>query len=82
MRQYIGKCYVNVSAGQESSYSCLHDTMEDTDTREEEITQFFGDRVLRFVLEFIDDKSCQRKNGRPSRFKSDLAAAVKRTAVG
>jgi len=35
----------------------LHDTIEDTDTRPEEISNRFGDEVLSFVLEVTDDKS-------------------------
>ena len=35
----------------------LHDTIEDTETTEEELTQLFGERVCGFVLEVTDDKS-------------------------
>ena len=35
----------------------LHDTIEDTDTRPEEISDRFGEQVLSFVLEVTDDKS-------------------------
>lgn len=35
----------------------LHDTIEDTDTRPEEISDRFGKAVLSFVLEVSDDKS-------------------------
>jgi GTP diphosphokinase / guanosine-3',5'-bis(diphosphate) 3'-diphosphatase len=35
----------------------LHDTIEDTDTTAEEITQLFGDTVCGYVLELTDDKS-------------------------
>lgn len=35
----------------------LHDTIEDTDTTEEEIRQVFGKEVLQIVLEVTDDKS-------------------------
>jgi len=35
----------------------LHDTIEDTDTTEEEITELFGERVAKIVLEVTDDKS-------------------------
>jgi len=34
----------------------LHDTIEDTDTRPEEIRDRFGEEVLSFVLEVTDDK--------------------------
>ena len=39
----------------------LHDTIEDTDTKAEEIAQLFGDRVLRLVLECTDDKSLPKE---------------------
>ena len=35
----------------------LHDTIEDTDTRPEEISDKFGEEVLSLVLEVSDDKS-------------------------
>ena len=35
----------------------LHDTIEDTDTTKEEITELFGERVCGMVLEVTDDKS-------------------------
>lgn len=35
----------------------LHDTIEDTDTSKEEITELFGENVCRMVLEVTDDKS-------------------------
>jgi len=35
----------------------LHDTVEDTNTRPDEIKDRFGDDVLAFVLEVTDDKS-------------------------
>jgi guanosine-3',5'-bis(diphosphate) 3'-pyrophosphohydrolase len=35
----------------------LHDTIEDTETTEGEITQLFGSRVCGYVLEVTDDKS-------------------------
>jgi GTP diphosphokinase / guanosine-3',5'-bis(diphosphate) 3'-diphosphatase len=35
----------------------LHDTIEDTDTTKEEITEIFGEKVCGFVLEVTDDKS-------------------------
>lgn len=42
----------------------LHDTVEDTDTRLEEIRDRFGEQVLSFVMEVTDDKDlpkAQRK---------------------
>jgi guanosine-3',5'-bis(diphosphate) 3'-pyrophosphohydrolase len=35
----------------------LHDTLEDTDTRHEELVDAFGSRVARIVAEVTDDKS-------------------------
>lgn len=35
----------------------LHDTVEDTETTEAEITELFGERVAKMVLEVTDDKS-------------------------
>lgn len=35
----------------------LHDTIEDTDTNPEELSELFGEKVCRFVLEVTDDKS-------------------------
>lgn len=35
----------------------LHDTIEDTETTAEELTERFGSRVTGFVLELTDDKS-------------------------
>ena len=35
----------------------LHDTVEDTDTRPEEIRDRFGEQVLSFVMEVTDDKN-------------------------
>lgn len=39
------------------SAALLHDTIEDTDTREDEILTIFGPSVLNYVLEVSDDKS-------------------------
>jgi guanosine-3',5'-bis(diphosphate) 3'-pyrophosphohydrolase len=35
----------------------LHDTVEDTETRPEEISDRFGEKVLSFVMEVTDDKN-------------------------
>ena len=35
----------------------LHDTVEDTDTTKEEITELFGENVCKMVLELTDDKT-------------------------
>lgn len=34
----------------------LHDTIEDTDTKKEEISRLFGENVCKMVLELTDDK--------------------------
>jgi GTP diphosphokinase / guanosine-3',5'-bis(diphosphate) 3'-diphosphatase len=41
--------------------SILHDTVEDTDTKPEEIRAEFGEDVLALVLEVTDDKSLPKK---------------------
>lgn len=38
----------------------LHDTIEDTKTSKEEITELFGTKVCGYVLEVTDDKSLQK----------------------
>lgn len=38
----------------------LHDTIEDTETTEEEIRDAFGDAVLKLVLECTDDKTLEK----------------------
>ena len=35
----------------------LHDTVEDTETTEQELTELFGEKVCGYVLEVTDDKS-------------------------
>lgn len=39
----------------------LHDTVEDTDTSAEELTELFGENVCKMVLEVTDDKSLPKK---------------------
>jgi guanosine-3',5'-bis(diphosphate) 3'-pyrophosphohydrolase len=39
----------------------LHDTIEDTDTKPEEIEELFGGRVLSFVNEVTDDKTLPKE---------------------
>lgn len=39
----------------------LHDTIEDTDTNPEEITELFGETVKNIVLEVTDDKSLPKQ---------------------
>ena len=38
----------------------LHDTVEDTDTTKEEITELFGENVAEMVMEVTDDKSLSK----------------------
>ena len=38
----------------------LHDTVEDTDTTKEEITELFGEKVCSYVMEVTDDKSLSK----------------------
>lgn len=39
----------------------LHDTVEDTETTAEELTELFGENVCKMVLEVTDDKSLPKK---------------------
>jgi len=39
----------------------LHDTVEDTETTAEELTERFGDRVCKMVLEVTDDKTLPKQ---------------------
>ena len=39
----------------------LHDTIEDTQTTEQELASLFGERVLSMVLEMSDDKSLEKQ---------------------
>lgn len=39
----------------------LHDTIEDTETSEDEIRELFGDRVASIVVEVTDDKSLPKQ---------------------
>ncbi len=41
--------------------AALHDTIEDTETTEEELRTFFGDEIARLVLEMTDDKSLPKQ---------------------
>ena len=38
----------------------LHDTVEDTGTKKEEIAQIFGERACKIVMEVTDDKSLEK----------------------
>ncbi|QQS34007.1 MAG: bifunctional (p)ppGpp synthetase/guanosine-3',5'-bis(diphosphate) 3'-pyrophosphohydrolase [Acidobacteriota bacterium] len=39
----------------------LHDTVEDTDTKPEEIRELFGERIAAYVAEVTDDKSQEKR---------------------
>jgi (p)ppGpp synthase/HD superfamily hydrolase len=60
----------------------LHDTLEDTETTEDEIAARFGPKVLALVLEVTDDPSLTKPEQRAAQiedapFKSPEAAIVK-----
>lgn len=62
--------------------SVLHDTIEDTDTSEEEIQSLFGKEVLGYVLEVTDDKSLPKEERKKMQVvnapkKSDGAKLIK-----
>ena len=47
----------NISDGKVICAALLHDTIEDTETTEEELRRHFGKVITRIVLEVSDDKS-------------------------
>lgn len=60
----------------------LHDTIEDTETSPDEITERFGERVSHLVLEVTDDKSLpkserKRRQVQSAPHKSDGAKMIK-----
>ena len=51
-------CYKNSeSVGDYACIAILHDTIEDTDTKSEELEELFGKKIRRLVEEVTDDKS-------------------------
>ena len=48
----------------------LHDTLEDTNTTETEISELFGTEVLRFVQEVTDDKNLSKKQRKLKQIES------------
>ena len=75
-----------VEAGVEDSdvlvAALLHDTIEDTETKAEEIALHFGDTVCRLVLEVTDDKSLPKQERKRlqvanARSKSEGAKMIK-----
>lgn len=59
---YVGVAFILTSEGKVTNLdvikaALLHDTVEDTDTSFEEISQNFGDVVKNIVVEVTDDKS-------------------------
>lgn len=60
----------------------LHDTIEDTECKKEDIAKEFGDRVLSLVLECTDDKSLPKQERKRLQIvnaphKSPAAACIK-----
>lgn len=60
----------------------LHDTVEDTETTEEELRENFGDDITNIVLEVSDDKSLQKEDRKRKQIEnaatcSDEAKLVK-----
>ncbi len=51
----------NIQDIEKLAASVLHDTVEDTQTRNEEIAELFGDRVAGIVREVTDDKSLPKE---------------------
>ncbi|GAB4214774.1 MAG: HD domain-containing protein [Synechococcales cyanobacterium] len=50
-------CEADIRDPEVLAAALLHDTLEDTDTQPEELTQLFGVRIRDLVLEMTDDKS-------------------------
>lgn len=62
----------------------LHDTLEDTDTDEEEIKRIFGEEILEIVREVTDDKSLEKmeRKRRQVVHAADLSQAAKLIKLG
>jgi guanosine-3',5'-bis(diphosphate) 3'-pyrophosphohydrolase len=62
----------------------LHDTIEDTETTREELTELFGERVCGFVLEVTDDKSLDKaeRKQRQIEHAPHLSAGAKQIKLG
>jgi len=62
----------------------LHDTLEDTDTSEEEIKEVFGEEILEIVLEVTDDKTLEKmeRKRRQVAHAADLSQAAKLIKLG
>ena len=56
----------------------LHDTIEDTDTTEDELRKAFGDRIAGIVAEVTDDKSLDKAERK--RLQIERAAHISREA--
>ncbi len=66
------------------SAAILHDTIEDTNTNEEEIQERFGENVLKVVLEVTDDKSLEKieRKRRQVAHAAELSQAAKLIKLG
>ena len=62
----------------------LHDTIEDTETTPEEITELFGKRVCELVLEVTDDKSLPKATRKQKQIEHSphLSAGAKHIKLG
>jgi len=62
----------------------LHDTLEDTDTDEEEIKKIFGEEILEVVLEVTDDKTLKKVERKRLQVAhaADLSHAAKLIKLG
>jgi len=62
----------------------LHDTVEDTETTPEELTELFGARVCGYVLEVTDDKSLEKAERKQKQIEHapHLSAGAKQIKLG
>ena len=62
----------------------LHDTVEDTETTPEELTELFGEKVCGYVLEVTDDKSLPKdvRKERQVEHAPHLSAGAKQIKLG
>jgi guanosine-3',5'-bis(diphosphate) 3'-pyrophosphohydrolase len=62
----------------------LHDTVEDTETTPEELTELFGARVCGYVLEVTDDKTLEKDERKQKQVEHapHLSAGAKQIKLG
>ena len=62
----------------------LHDTIEDTDTTKEEITELFGEKVCEMVMEVTDDKSLAKAERKQKQIEhaSHLSVGAQQIKLG